>query len=116
MTASKQRPSPQRLKSARHMSDMFGLWPLCAEAACRKAGACRARRPTCFTSCLPLVPADAGAFVTALYEGKAEKLPYDEALARVPDELREGWANWHAALARITGRPSLARRAEKRAG
>ena len=116
MTAKTTQISPQRLKSARHVSDMFGLWPLCADPACRKAGACRAARPTCWTKCLPLVPADAGAFVHALFEGKSENLSYDAALARIPDELKERWANWHLALARITGRPSFAPLPEKREG
>jgi hypothetical protein len=95
---------------------MFGLWPLCAEPACRKLGACRAARPTCLAKCLPLVPVEAGAFVYALYQGKEEKLSYADSLARIPDGLKEEWANWHAALSRITGRPSLKPPADKRAG
>ena len=107
MSARKRTLSPAKIKTARNVSDMLALWPLCAKPACRKAGACRALPLTCLNACLPFVPKAAGAFVFALFDGKEENLCYDDALAQVPEELREEWMQWHGAIARITGRPSL---------
>jgi hypothetical protein len=110
--APERNPTPKSLKSARHVSDMMALWALCEQPACRKLGRCRAVPLTCLKECIELVPDGAGAFVFALFEGKDEGLPFEEALARVPEELGEEWRNWHNAVTRITGRPSMLPRAK----
>jgi hypothetical protein len=101
--------SPEKLHSARNGSDLIGMWPLCREAACRKAGQCRAPFPVCYRECLHLVPPRAAAFAFALDEVREGKLSFEEVVAQMPDEIKEEWDNWHKALERITGRASMKR-------
>jgi hypothetical protein len=99
--------SPKRLQSARDISDMLVLWALCKHRACRKAGQCRVVPITCWDECMDLAPGPARDFVFALFDGKEYDLSFEDALAKVPEELGEEWCAWHEAVRKMTGRPSF---------
>ena len=107
-------PSPKSLQAARNYSDLMALWALCEQRTCRKLGRCRAVPLTCLRDCMELVPQGAGAFVLALFGGKDQGFSFDEALARIPDDLHEEFSIWHQAVTRMTGRPSMERPASAR--
>jgi hypothetical protein len=104
LTAASPRASALKPESRRNLSEMLALWAVCPRAACRKAGGCRGRNADCLPRDAEKVPLAARLFVLTLFSGKEDGLAYDDALARIPDELAADYAAWHATVAALHGR------------
>ena len=77
----------------RWMANMLSLHGLCANAACRRARACKRQPRECLARYAPLVPEDVSEGVAALLEGRRHGLGYDELREEAPDLIAavEDW-------------------------
>jgi hypothetical protein len=91
------RPSLRSVHSYRTISDLVPLWPVCPRGTCRKAARCRATRNEC-SRYASEVPEDARLWVLALFSGRDDNLSFEDALARIPDDLNQAWLDWRSSV------------------
>jgi len=90
-------PTFMTVQSQRTISDLVALWPLCHRSVCRKAARCRGTSNECFPYVVQ-VPEKARLWVLALYSGRDDALSFDDALARIPDDLTQAWIAWRRSV------------------
>ena len=97
---------PALTPALRWMSNMIGLWSLCAKPACRRARACQRDPHDCLARYAALVPQAARDGVKAMLEGQRYGLSYDELREDAPDEIAalESWIAQTEAAARPPSR------------
>jgi hypothetical protein len=84
------RLSPKDIEQQRTISDLVALWTLCHRNICRKAGRCRGTHEECLCY-MPEVPEKAREWAVALVSGAKEGLSFDDARARIPNDLTQAW-------------------------
>ena len=80
-------------RALRRQADTACLWGLCANAACRRAGACRGDPHDCISRYLPLVPEEVNDGVRLLAEGREHGLTYEDLRTDHPLEMN-GVREW----------------------
>ena len=76
-----------RRRALRLQANDANLWALCANAACRRAHACRGDPNDCMTSCLLLLPEEAQEGVRIMAEGRERGISFDKLRVDHPPEI-----------------------------
>lgn len=76
----------------RCFSDIYSFWSLCDVAACRRGGRCSGDAARCCDLCMPFISDEVFEGGQCLVEAKLDKLSFEEAMKRWPDELGILWA------------------------
>jgi len=84
---------PAFIPALRWMSNMACLWGLCRNQACGRARQCKRDPRSCLSRYAPLVPDEVRAGVKLMFEGKQQRMSYDDLRAEAPDEIAavEAW-------------------------
>ena len=87
----------QRVESTeRGWSRLLNMWFVCANTACRRARCCRGSPSFCYPHNFPQLPEGVKDWFFLIGEFQKERLPFEEAWARLEQcGLAAEWADWH---------------------